>query len=169
MFIPFTSLPKDARIWIYQADRKLDLSECTIISRALSALTESWVVHGAPLRSSFEVRHGQFIILAADEVSSGVSGCSIDSSVRVVKELGAKLGVDFFARTKVCFAKGEEIVTLSMNDLKAGFKDGLWDENTLTFDNLIQTKEALDNRWLVAAGFTWLKRYLPKERQAIMA
>jgi hypothetical protein len=169
MFIPFTSLPRDARIWIYQADRKLNSSECAIISQELSALTESWVVHGTPLRSSFDVRHGQFVILAADEASSGVSGCSIDGSIRVVKGLGDKLGVDFFARTSVCFIKGDDIVTMLMSDLKAGYEEGLWDEYTMTFDNLVQTRDSLDDRWRVAAGSTWLKRYLPKERQAVIA
>jgi hypothetical protein len=169
MFVPFTSLPKDARIWIYQADRKLDSAAIDIISRDLSALTDSWVVHGTPLRSSFDVRHGQFVILAADERSSGVSGCSIDSSVRAVKQLGQKLGVDFFARMLVCFVKGDEIITIPIADLKAGFEAGLWNETTITFDNLVQTKGALDDQWRVAAASTWLQRYLPKARQNVMA
>lgn len=166
MFSPFKSLPDHSRIWIYQAKRKFNYQELAIISEVLSAFTEGWRVHGIPLSSSFEVRMDQFIILAADENSSGVSGCSIDDSVRTIKDLGNRLGLDLFDRTMVGIKKDGEIVTIHMADLQKKYYEGLWNKKTLIINNLIKQKGDLETHWLVPAEMTWLKRYLPSEKVA---
>jgi hypothetical protein len=112
------------------------------------------------METSFDIRYNHFIILAANDQASG---CSIDSSVRAIKEIGSAIGVDLFDRTQVAFKEKEEIVLLKLAELKQKFESGLWNEQTSTFNNLVDTKAALADNWVVAAGTTWLKRYLPKE------
>jgi hypothetical protein len=46
---------------------------------------------------------GQFIILMADEKATGVSGCSTDSSVRLIKDIEQRFGVNMFDRTTLAF------------------------------------------------------------------
>ncbi|MBT1706979.1 hypothetical protein KK062_02030 [Fulvivirgaceae bacterium PWU5] len=160
MLIPFHQLPATSRVWVYQADRKITAAEKGIISEVLTAFTQGWSVHGQPMETSFEIRHDHFIVLAANDQASG---CSIDSSVRAVKEAGTAAGVDFFNRTNVAFQTTGGVTLLSMGDLKAQYVEGIWNRTTPVFDNLVDTKGKLDQAWIAPAGDTWLKRYIPAE------
>ncbi|WP_276368061.1 hypothetical protein [Chryseolinea sp. H1M3-3] len=163
MFVPFEKINEHARIWVYQANRKFNSDESNIISQTLLAFTENWLVHGQPMHASFDLKFNQFIILAADDQVSAPSGCSIDDSVRTVKKLGAELGIDFFDRTLIAFRSNEDIFTISSSDLKAKLKEEMWNRDTLVFNNLVGTKRELVQSWMVPAGTTWLKRYLPQQ------
>jgi hypothetical protein len=158
MFVPFDSLPDDARIWIYQSNRKFSSGEIDIISKDLLTFTEQWEVHGKPMKTSFKLCFDQFIILAADEGYNGASGCSIDSSVRVLKNLGSLLNIDLFDRNAVAF-KNDDITLIALSKLKEQNAAGRWNGDTLVFNNLIATKGDLSERWLVKSDDTWLKRY----------
>lgn len=163
MYQPFEILPESARIWIYQTNRALNSAEVSIISDELTAFTSGWAAHGIPLRSSFEIRFNQFVILAADESIQQASGCSIDDSVRVLRALQQNVGVDLFDRKSIAFLKGNNVITLALNSLKEEHNKGVWGGDTLVFNNLIATKGELKSGWLVTAESTWLKRYLPSE------
>lgn len=166
MFIPFDSLGDAARIWIYQAGRTITEAERNTISESLLAFTESWTAHGAPLKTSFAIFYDQFIVLAADEAFQEASGCSIDGSVRVMNELDQKFGLGLFDRTRVVFLKDEKPAAMSMNSLSKALEEGHWNRDTLVFNNVIGSKGELKSAWVVPAGLTWLKRYLPTVRQA---
>ena len=163
MFVPFEKIQESSRIWIYQANRKSNSEESRIISRALTAFTEGWLVHGSPMQASFSLRYDQFVILGADEDANAASGCSIDDSVRTLKRLGSELTIDFFDRTLIGFKKDEHVFTISASDLKTKLSDGVWNGDTLVFNNLVNTKRDLTQGWHVPAGASWLKRYLPKQ------
>ena len=163
MLVQFDKIHDASRIWIYQANRRFNSSESKIISDALTTFTENWLVHGSPMQASFDLKFNQFVILAADEDANAASGCSIDDSVRTFKKLGAELNIDFFDRTRVAFKKGkDEVFTLATTELKSSLRDGLWNAESLVFNNLVNTKRALDREWLIPAGSSWLKRYLPQ-------
>ena len=166
MFVPFEKINNTSRVWIYQANRPFNLEEVDIISRSLSAFTEDWLVHGSPMQASFAIKYNQIVILAADEDANAASGCSIDSSVRTLRNLGAELKIDFFDRTLVAFKKGEQIFTIPVSDLKSKLSEGTWDSDTLMFNNVVDSKEGLTQKWLIPAGASWLKRYLPRQTVA---
>jgi hypothetical protein len=166
MFVPFQALKPSSRIWIYQSNRKFTEPEKTIIVQQLQLFTEKWAAHGHLLTASFDIRYDQFILLAADESGNGASGCSIDDSVRTIDTIGKQIGVDLFNRNLVAFKKNESIVLIPLAELKEKYQEGLWNESTLAFNNLIQTKEQLENGWLVPSEHTWLKRYVPVQKVA---
>ncbi|MBA4056996.1 MAG: hypothetical protein C0490_19935, partial [Marivirga sp.] len=167
MLVPFKSLPDHSRIWIYQSNRKFNSQELNIISEVLTAFTERWSVHGNPLPGSFDIRFDQFIILAADENSISASGCSIDDSVRTMKELGQMINTDLFDRTKIAFKSEDNIFTIAIADLKKEYKSGVWNKESLLFNNLISTKGDLENQWLTQPATTWVSRYIPGETVAV--
>lgn len=162
MFAAFETLEDSARIWIYQAVRKFTESEENTISETLSAFTHAWVAHGNPLRTSFTILKNQFIVLAADENYNSASGCSIDSSVRVIRQLDQQFSLGLFDRTKVAFLKDGGIEIIPLNELPKTLTEGRWNGNSLVFNNVIELKGQLKNDWIVPAGQTWLKRYLAK-------
>lgn len=160
MYVSFDQLPPQARIWIYQSDKKITAEQNAIISQALHAFSEQWSVHGMPMETSFEIRYNRFIILGANDQASG---CSIDSSVRTLKGVGESLGINFFDRNQIAFLQEAEVVLIPMNQLKATLEQGKWNNSTQTFNNLASTKAELEKNWILPAAATWLKRYFPKE------
>jgi hypothetical protein len=163
MFVPFDTLPPASRIWIFQANRPFSSNELVRVEETLRLFTNEWAAHGSPLKTSFAVKYDQFIILAADETHESPSGCSIDSSVRILKSLERELGIQLFDRNLIAFKSSGVIELTPINELKQKFQDGTLKEETLTFNNVVTTKSALDREWLVPAGSTWLKRYITNE------
>lgn len=163
MFVPFASISPESRVWIFQADRTMTASESEIAESKLRGFADGWNAHGEPLKTSFTVKFDQFIILAADEDHHSPSGCSIDSSVRVLKEIEQAIGIQLFDRNQVAFKVEEKIVLVPIRDLKQKFHDGMLNEETLTFNNLVNTRLEVEGNWIVPAGKTWLKRYIPNE------
>jgi hypothetical protein len=166
MFISFEAMQPSSRLWIYQSNRKFTTQEEAIIASQLQLFTERWAAHGHPLKTSFSIREHQFILLAADESHESASGCSIDDSVRTIQELGNQVGVDLFNRNLVAFKSANDIVLIPLTELKQAYHQGTWNEAALTFNNLIQTCGQIETEWIVPAGKTWLKRYVPAEKVA---
>lgn len=156
MFVPFEQLPATSRVWIYQSARQLNGGEIDTITTHLHSFSESWEVHGAPLPASFKIFYDQLIVLAAGDETSG---CSIDTSVRVMKQLSAQIGVDLLDRTQIALSKEGGLVTVPVSKLKEHIKAGEVETRTMVFDNTIQTLGELHERWPAPAEETWLKRF----------
>jgi hypothetical protein len=161
MFVPFETIAPSSRVWIFQSMRKFTSSEMAVLTDFLQSFTENWAAHGQPLRSSFDIRFDQFIILAADESFNSASGCSIDESVRAIKEIENRLGAVLFDRQSVAFMDNDSVFLISLADLKQKYVEGIWNEATPTFNNLVSFRNQLDSEWIVPAVNTWLKRYAP--------
>lgn len=162
MFAPFETLADSARVWIYQATRRFTETEKNTISDILTTFTHEWVAHGNPLKTSFTVLYDQFIVLAADENFNEASGCSIDSSVRVIRQLDEQFSLGLFDRTKIVFLKDGQLDIIPLNELSGTLAEGRWEPDSLFFNNVLSTKGQLKNNWIVQANQTWLKRYLNK-------
>ena len=121
MFVSFDTLPDNARIWIYQSDRKFSEKEEDFIQKNLAAFCEQWAAHGAPIKSSVKVFHSQFIVLAADESFTAASGCSIDGTLRMFQDLEVKLGCTLLNRTQIAFFENEEVKLYPQKELKELF------------------------------------------------
>lgn len=162
MFLPFENMPPDSRIWIYQTNKPLSEESLHFASQFLIKYCNEWVAHGQPLKASFHFEFNHFIILAVDETYNPTSGCSMDDSVRAIKHISSVTGADFFNRELVAFKK-ETVFLVGVKELKQKLQDGIWDQTTLMFNNLISTKDQLTSQWIVPAGETWLRRYSPGE------
>ncbi|MBT1704185.1 hypothetical protein [Chryseosolibacter indicus] len=163
MFIPFDSISPSSKIWIFQSAMPFTTVQKNNVSNYLLEFTQQWNAHGHELKSSFKIAFDHFIILAVDESYIATSGCSVDESVRAIKTVEATNGLDLFDRNKIAFLEGEQVFFVKVSELKEKFKSNTLKESTLAFNNLISTKQDLDTLWLVPAGNTWLKRYIPKE------
>ncbi|WP_276498312.1 hypothetical protein [Pontibacter litorisediminis] len=159
MYIPFDQLPPQARIWIYQASRPLTEAEQTDIEPLLERFATEWSSHGKGLQSSAALLHGRFLVLANNEEATAASGCSIDASVRFVRELEQRYGLSFMDRTQLAFEKEGEVALVSMPELKGKVAAGDINQETLYFDTLITHYGELQQAWPRPAGDSWLSRY----------
>lgn len=147
------------KVWVYQAPRKLETGELQTVKSKLTDFVDSWSSHGAVVNGCFEINHDQFIVVMADEASAGVSGCSIDGSVRVIKELESDLGLSLLDKSVVAFQIGSEIVTMDFREIPKAVSSGKITAETLFFDNSINTLEQFQQRWKVPAKDSWVARY----------
>lgn len=166
MFVPFETLPGNARLWIYQADRDLTRAETNELSEQLRKFCETWQAHGQPLKTSFRIEQNRFVILAVDVTYNDTSGCSIDGSVRILKALQQESQIDFFNRTLIAFVDGEKVRTFPMSKLKDLFAEGILNATSQTVNTLVATKSAFDREWIQPVAHSWLKKYLPKSAVA---
>ncbi|MDF2518776.1 MAG: transporter ATPase [Sphingobacterium sp.] len=146
------------RIWIYQADRILTAQESQHISTELAAFAEQWKVHGKPLSASAELRDHLFIILKVDEDVAAASGCSVDSSVRFLKGIEEKYGVQLFDRMQFAYKSTSGVAVVNRSGFEKLLAAGEIDDNTLVFDNTITYEHQLDSAWVVPFKESWHKR-----------
>lgn len=146
----------DSRVWIYQCNRMFSISEALAIEEKLNRFTSNWQSHGTPVKGIGLLFFGQFIILMADEKATGVSGCSTDSSVRMIKEIEQDNNVQLFDRTMLAFVVKEKTELLPLAQLQYAFENRFITPDTLYFNNLVLTKEALLNQWIIPVKDSWL-------------
>jgi len=150
------SFSPDSRVWIYQSNRLFSIQEALAIEEMLNDFTSKWLSHGAPVKGAAHLFFGQFIILMADEKATGVSGCSTDSSVRLIKDIEQRFNVNLFDRTALAFVVKDKVELLPLSQLQYAFGNGFINSDTLYFNNLVQTKEELENDWIVLVKNSWL-------------
>ena len=150
----------DSRVWIYQSNRLFTLNEALAIEELLNDFTAKWASHGVPVKGAGYLFFGQFIILMADERATGVSGCSTDSSVRLIKDIEQRFGVNMFDRVSLAFVVKDKVQLLPLSQLQYAFDNRFIDSHTLYFDNLVQTKTELENNWIIPIRKSWLSNRL---------
>ncbi|UMB61670.1 ABC transporter ATPase [Lutibacter sp. A80] len=160
MFVNFEDLDKNARVWIYQANRAFTNNEVEIINEKTADFVLGWQRHGEDLKASFCIKYNQFIVLAVDENFNNVSGCSIDASVNLIKNLENVFSVDLTNKLNVSFRDGDAINIVSMADFQKYVKEQKITTNTIVFNNLVTTKGDFENNWEVTADKSWHKRFL---------
>jgi hypothetical protein len=154
------SFSKDSKVWVYQGSRLLTLSEVLKAEELINKFCAEWRSHGADVDAYGNLFFGQFLVLMADETKAGVSGCSTDSSVRFVKELGQALSIDFFDRNHLAFIVKDKIQLLPLNQLSYAFQNSFITADTLYFNNTVLNKEQLENNWIIPIKNSWLANRL---------
>ncbi|MCP4520761.1 MAG: hypothetical protein GY827_03550 [Cytophagales bacterium] len=154
------TMPATAKVWIYQANRAFSEAEQVQIDAFLDNFVTGWNSHGKAIKGAFEIRYNQFIILMADENVASVSGCSIDSSVAVIREIEQKLGLNLLDKSKVAFLRENDTIELvDFMNIKQQVVNGNVVATTKTFNNMLTTFGDYQDNWIVEAKDSWLKRY----------
>ena len=160
MFTEYKNLPNNSRVWIYQSDREFQEKEIDFISEKAEEFINQWTRHGDDLKGSFTIKYNQFLVLAVDESFNNVSGCSIDASVRFVKGLEHELKLDLMNKMDVTFKNNGTINLVNLAAFQKFAKDGKIGQETIVFNNMVNTKEDFENNWEVPAKKSWHKRFL---------
>ena len=159
MYIPFENLPEESRIWIYQSSRKFSEEEIADIEKDLIEFINNWNAHGTSLEASFQIKYNRFIILAINQEVQQATGCSIDSSVGFIQKLEQKYNVDLLDKMNVAFKQGESVTYKTLLEFKKQAKDKSVSENTIVFNNLVNTIEEFNDGWEIPAAESWHSRF----------
>ena len=151
-----TDFTDDSKVWIYQSSRLFLMSEAFEIEDILNDFVAGWKSHGDEVKGYANLFFGQFIVLMADESATGVSGCSTDSSVRLVKAIEQKFSVSLFDRLSLAFMVKEKVQLLPLGQLEYAAGNKFITEDTLYFNNTVLTKKELLDKWIIPVKDSWL-------------
>lgn len=150
------TLPGHSRVWIYAADRPLGEGETRQIREAADAFVRGWSAHGHSLAAAADVLFDRFLVLAVDERQAGATGCSIDSSVQLVRELGAAFGIDFFDRLSLQWpAPDGSIRSASQSEFREMLASGNLKGDSIVFNHMVADLDALRRDWMIPMQQSW--------------
>ena len=148
-------ISENSRVWIYQSDRILSSEEVKQIQEKLDVFTSQWLAHGHELLALAEIRYNQFIIISVDEQQVGATGCSIDKSVNLMKQIEQNLNINLFNRFALAYRDREGIQTVNRNDFEKLIETRIITPETIVFNNLVTTRKELATNWEVAFRNSW--------------
>jgi hypothetical protein len=155
MRIPFSSLPPDARLWIFAAERRLSPDEQDRLLGVVDEFLDQWKAHGHPLSAARDLRYGQFLLVAVDESQEGASGCSIDAMTRSLTELERHLRVELINHAPVLYRTSDGIARTTRPVFGERVKAGEITPETIVFNNTLTRVGDLAERWEVPASASW--------------
>ncbi len=161
-------LPSDfaasSRVWIYQSSRIFGVAEAIEIEKILHSFTKDWNSHGIPVKGWGNLFFGQFLVLMADETATGVSGCSTDSSVRLIKEIEKAFSVSLFDRQSLAFVVKDKTQIIPMSQVQYAIDNNFIGPDTVFFNNVVATKTELESKWMLPLKESWLGARLKFEK-----
>lgn len=160
MLVDFNTLPNDSRVWIYQANRSFTEEELSEIRVKLDAFIENWTAHGGDLEAGYDIVYKRFIVIGLNQNSNKATGCSIDASVHFIQQLEQEYKVDLMDKMNVSYKQGEFIAYKPLLEFKTMAKNRAISENTIVFNNLVNTIGEFKEFWEVPAKESWHSRFL---------
>ncbi len=156
----FDQMPEDARLWIYQCNRKFSSAEIEGINSSLQEFLASWDAHGIAIKSSYRLYYDQVIVLAVDESSHGASGCSIDASVAFMKSLERTYEISLTDRTQIGFVIDKEITVLNISQIKKAIISDKIKPDDIILNNSVSSVAEFKKFWYQTVDQSWCKKYL---------
>ena len=153
------ALPDNSKVWIYQAKEPFSAAAAQGLKQDLYDFTMQWASHGHQVDSYGHLFHSRFLVLVADG-NNLPSGCSIDSSVHLIQELGNKYATDLLDRTTVCYLDEMEVKTVDLQSLSTAYAEGNITRDTLVFDNLVANKADFLSKWIIPIKESWHQRFI---------
>ena len=90
-----------------------------------------------------------------DQDAASATGCSIDASVRVIKEIEAAYGVDLFNRFNMAYKIDDQVMVTNKEDFETLITIKKITSSTIVFNNLVQTLEEFEQKWEVPLADSW--------------
>ncbi len=154
-------MPNTARVLIYQANRAFNEDELTKLNHLANEFLNGWRSHDMELNACIEIRHNRFIIICIDESFESVSGCSLDKSVKFIKDLEQEFKVSLFDRMHFAYKENEVVKSCNRTAFEELIAEGKINENTIVFNNLVANKSELATNWEVAFKDSWHSNLFP--------
>ena len=159
--VPFESLPDDARVWVFGADRTIADSEPLLT--AVDQFIARWAAHGTPLHASRDWREGRFLTIAVDQRQAGASGCSIDGLFRTLQGLEGTLGASLLGGGRIYYrASDGSVASVARDEVEALGEQGTIGRDTTVFDPTVTTLGDWRKRFETTAGASWHAQLLPE-------
>ncbi|MDO6675405.1 ABC transporter ATPase [Tenacibaculum sp. 1_MG-2023] len=159
MFVEFSSLSEEAKVWVYPSSRKFYPQEIDGLKEKLQGFIDGWKSEDTDFKASFELKYNRFIIFSVEE-GLILTNADIDKQVAFILQLQQEYEVELLDKMNVCFKQGEFTQYKDVKEFKKLLKKKSVSAKTIVFDNLVQTKVELENYWEVPITESWYSRFL---------
>lgn len=157
------SFSPQSKVWVYQSNRKFTAEEVREIQQQLDAFTAQWKAHGHQLKAKGKIFYQYFIVLTADQEASQSTGCSIDASVRLIKEIEKKYNLDLFNRFNMAYKIDDEVHVSAREDFETLITIKKIGNHTIVFNNLVQTLAEFEKNWEIPLENSWHKNIFAEQ------
>src|SRR5687767_2288719 len=140
------SFSPQSRVWVYQSDRAFTNAEVKTIQQQLDEFSAQWKAHGQQLNAKAQVLYNFFIVFIVDEASAGVTGCSIDSSVRIIKEIEQTYQADLFNRFNMAYKLDDRVIVVNKEDFETLVNIKAIGPKTIVFNNMVQSLQEFETK-----------------------
>ncbi|MDC0230589.1 hypothetical protein OAK19_01355 [Aureispira] len=157
--IDYNQLPSDSRVWIYQSNKAFTDLQTEKIQQKLETFIKQWQSHDTPLKAWAGIKYNRFIQIIVDKSHEAPSGCSIDSSVTLIKSIEEEMQVDMFDRLNFTYKSDtDSVLSASRPEFSKLYASGAINDNTTVFNNLVSSKAELELKWEIALSDSWHSR-----------
>jgi DNA phosphorothioation-dependent restriction protein DptG len=150
-------LPSNSRVWVYQSVRQLNPEEAREVDQRIRQFVSNWTSHKEGVVGDGTLLYDRFVVLMADEEHTGVSGCSLDSSIHFVKAIEKEFETNFFDRWNIAYKKDGQVLSCNLNEFGRLLEEGEINDDTIVFNNLVQSKKDFESKWQIPYKESWLK------------
>ena len=154
--VAFSALPDEARLWIFASPDPITGSTAEKLIERVDGFLEEWHAHGHPVVGSRDWRHDHFVLVAADEAATGVSGCSTDDLFRIFKQAEKELDITLLDGSLVWYRDEGEVRSASRARFRELARSGRVTGDTVVFDNTVPSVGGVRNgAWERPAREAW--------------
>ncbi|MCL7764127.1 ABC transporter ATPase [Polaribacter sp. Z014] len=160
MFVDYSTITENAKVWVYPSSRKFYPNEIEGIESKVKEFLENWKSDDENFKVSYKFLYNRFIVLFANSENSNLTNADVDASVSFILGLQQEYKVELLDKMNACFKQGEFVQYKDLKDFKKLLKNKAVTAKSIIFDNLITTKVDFDNNWEIPIEESWYNRYL---------
>jgi hypothetical protein len=134
-------------IFIFPYARPFSEIQFNTIRTELPQFLLAWNSHGSDLSSEFRIEENQFIIVAVDESSITVGGCSKDKLFKAISNLNSTLGLQTGTPGKFYVRSEEKVKELSRSELQNELSEGRIQPENELFPTWISSGQDFESSW----------------------
>lgn len=155
----FRDFSDTSRVWIFGLKNELEPEAESLLRGKLQGFVENWLSHKKEVRGAFEIIYSRFIFFVADNDLTHVSGCSIDSVFRAVREACAEQELSLASALDIFYRDSSGKIELAnLGKLKEAYNTGELLKESIVFQNAAQTlAEVRVGNWEVSLANSKLK------------
>lgn len=147
--------------WIFSLKRRLIPEEEALLITALTEKLNQWQAHKITVAYKLSVKYHRFIVV---EALNTVSGCCIDSMMKMVFETVAEFNLEITDAGEIFFKSNfdasDKIESLPFREIDRALNDGRLNPDTFIFDHSAAFQGNWSG-WEKKLSESWLKRYIP--------
>ncbi len=156
----FNDFPPHSRVWIYQANKAFPVSAAIDLQPEFDAFAKHWTAHNHQLKAEIHLLHDYFIVIMVDEDFEQPGGCSIDVSVKFIKDIGKKYDIELLDRMRVSYIHEGLMENCSVVEFVNRLRLKEFNAETPMVNTLVQNKKELETQFLIPLRDSWLRKYL---------
>jgi len=160
MIVDFNEIPTWSKLWVFPSSRKFYEQEISGLKENIEAFLNSWTNEDQLFNCAYELKYDRFIVISVDNTDINLSLKTHDALSIFIQELEKKFEVILLDKINVCYKQGEFVQYKDIVEFKKMMKEKGVSSKTIVFDNMITTKEELENNWEINIMDSWLGRFL---------